>query len=152
MIYLRYIGAFLAAYILQTTLLSGWVLRPEFILLIFCLCLSGRSQTSLLLGFLTGLFLDAVNGYGLYNTALYTVVGLLCGFMPVSIFRDLPSLAFVNMLLGSLWLNAGYAVLTRLFLGKAVFLPPLSYAAVLLLDIFFFWLIALMFIRRRAYD
>ncbi|GBR76070.1 hypothetical protein NO2_0681 [Candidatus Termititenax persephonae] len=152
MIFLAYIGACLAAYIIQTTLLSGWPLRPELVLLVSCLFLSGRSYASLILGCLTGLFLDVLNGYGLYNTALYALTGLLCGFMPVSIFRDLPSLAFVNMLISSLLLNVGYALLTWLLLGRAIFLTPLNYLAVVALNIIFFWLIALFFVRRCTYN
>ena len=147
MIYLMYIAAVVLAYVLQTTFLAGWALRPELILLALCF-LSGRSYAALVLGCLTGLFLDTVNGYGFYNTFLYSVVGLLCGFMPINIFRDLKALAFVNMLIGSVWLNVGYAVLTRLFIGHAIFLAPLSYVMVLVLNIIFFQIIAV-FIRRR---
>ncbi|GBR77529.1 hypothetical protein RDn1_188 [Candidatus Termititenax dinenymphae] len=149
MIFLVYIPAVLTAYILQTTLLSGWPVRPDLLLIVFCFCLSGRSSKALLAGVLTGLFLDMVNGYGFYNTVLYSLVGLLCGFMPVSIFRDLQSLAFVNMIFGSLLLNVGYAILSRISLGIFIFLPLLSYLIVVVLDLIFFWLIDLFFVKGK---
>ena len=153
MIYLGYTLAFLLTYVLQTTALAGWALRPELILLCLSLCVSGRSYAGLLLGCATGLFLDVANGYGFYNTFLYGVAGLLCGFMPVNIFRDLHALAFVNMMICSVWLNVGYAILTRIFMGQAIFLAPLHYAAVLLLNIIFFHIGAVLLRRKRnAYD
>ncbi|GBR72273.1 hypothetical protein HP1_024 [Candidatus Termititenax spirochaetophilus] len=149
MIYISYSVVFLLTYILQTTVLSGWPLRPELILIVFCLMFSGRSSAGLIAGFLTGAFLDILSGYSFYNMILYSITGLLCGFMPVSIFRDFRSLAFVNMLIGSVILNTGYAVLSRIFLGKAILLSPLSYFLVLVLNIVFFWIIYFIFVRRK---
>ncbi|MDR1323108.1 MAG: hypothetical protein LBK68_01590 [Candidatus Margulisbacteria bacterium] len=139
--YLLYALFFLLAYILQTTWLADWPARPELLLLVVCLGLSGRAYGGLLAGLLTGVFLDLANGYGFYNAALYGLLGLLCGFMPVSIFRDFRSLVFVNMLLGSLLLHGGYAALAKIFLGRFIFVPLPQYILTLLLNLLFFWLL-----------
>jgi hypothetical protein len=152
MSYLLYALGFLLAYILQTTWLADWPARPELILLAVCFGLSGRAYGGLLAGLLTGIFLDIFNGYSFYNTALYGLLGLLCGFMPVSIFRDFRSLVFVNMLLGSLLLHGGYAVLAKIFLGRFIAVSPLQYLLTLLLNLLFFWLLQFLLQgKRRLY-
>ncbi|MDR2430802.1 MAG: hypothetical protein LBD99_00875 [Candidatus Margulisbacteria bacterium] len=152
MSYLRYGVVFLLAYILQTTCLADWPVRPELLLLAVCFGLSGRACGGALAGLLTGIFLDLANGYGFYNSALYGLLGLLCGFMPASIFRDFRSLVFVNMLLGSLLLNGGYAVLTKIFLGHFILVPLPQYLWTLLLNLLAFWLLQfLLKEKRRVY-
>ena len=136
-----YALGFLLAYILQTTCLAYWPARPELLLLAVCFGLSGRASGGLLAGLLTGIFLDIFNGYSFYNTVLYGLLGLLCGFMPVSVFRDFRSLVFVNMLLGSLLLHGGYALLSRLFLGQFILVPLPQYLWTLLLNLVVFWLL-----------
>ncbi|MDR1452684.1 MAG: hypothetical protein LBJ25_01735 [Candidatus Margulisbacteria bacterium] len=152
MSYLLYGVVFLLAYILQTTWLADWPARPELLLLVVCFGLSGRASGGLLAGLLTGVFLDLSNGSGFYNIALYGLLGLLCGFMPASIFRDFRSLVFVNMLLGSLLLHGGYAVLTKIFLGRFIVLSLPQYFGTLLLNLLFFWLLQFFLKgKRRLY-
>ena len=149
MIYAVYIVVFLLGYVLQTTLLSSWPLRPELMLVLFCLFWSGRSYRALWCGLLSGFLLDVFNGYSFYNTVLYTLIGSLCGFMPVSIFRDFRSLALVNLLISSVFLNIGYAILSKIFSGKFILLHPLQYPVLLILNVLFFYVIYWLFWRSK---
>ncbi|MDR2432023.1 MAG: hypothetical protein LBD99_07225 [Candidatus Margulisbacteria bacterium] len=139
------------SYISQTTFVADWPVRPELVLVVFCLFFSGRRYAAASLGFLTGLFLDAVNGCSFYNTALYALSGMLVGFLPASVFRDYRSLALVGLLLSSAALNCGYPALSWLLAGQPVYAPLLSCAGALAADVLVFFLLSFIFARRR-YD
>jgi len=148
MIYIAYSAVLLLTYILQTTLLS-LPLRPELMLIVFCLFWSGKKHQALWGGLLTGFFLDFFNGYSFYNSLLYVLVSLLCGYMPVSIFRNYKTLVLVNLLISSVILNIGYAILSRIFSGKFIFVYFWYYPLVVILNLVFFYLLYWLFWRRK---
>lgn len=150
MIYLKYICAFGLSYLLQTTLCATWPIRPELILLTFCLFFSGHLTRAVWLGLLTGLMLDILNGYSFYNTVLYTLIGLICGFLPFGVFQDRRSLALVGLILSSLLLQFGCLLLALLFLQQAVCSPWLTYLGTFLANIICFFCLYFIFCRQQV--
>jgi len=137
--YLKYILAVSLGYLLQTTLCAGWPLRPELVLLLFCLFFSGCSVRAVWAGLGTGLALDLLNGYSFYYTLLYTLAGTVCGFLPPGVFQDRRSLALVGFILSTLLLQFGHPLLTLIFLQQAIYSPWPVYLGTLAADIVCFF-------------
>jgi len=148
--YLKYILAAGVSYLLQTTLCADWPFKPELVLLLFCLFFSGHSVRAVWAGLGTGLALDLCNGYGFYNTILYTLAGAVCGFLPPGVFQDRRSLALVGFILSTLLLQFGHPFLTLIFLRQAICAPLPVYLGTLAADMICFFCLYWLFWREQV--
>lgn len=121
-------------FILQTTALSMWSVKPDLFLFLLVLTAAGRGPNrGVLWGLGLGFFLDVFSAPFYLHVFIYGILGLLLGLIPLGYFRSYRGLAVSALLLATIFSQTVYGLV---FSSVLKTLPGLGLGRFFLLLIF----------------
>jgi rod shape-determining protein MreD len=102
-------------FVLQSTLFSAWLFKPDLFLLILVLAAAGRGlHRGLLWGLGLGFFMDVFSASYYLHVFIYGILGLLLGLIPVGYFRSYRWFAVTSILTATILGQLFYGILSTL--------------------------------------